>query len=168
MPRQNKPHSGDRSSNTEPDYGRKPRRGSHGQVGKVLVAVGFLTIVLLIAKEEFPLVADWIDRTIDADSWNATDQCRKQALQASSKPEFARVVEPGITDTTQSGYFVHDILIGEMGQSGEEQNFQFSCYVSDQGVVVKTSKQNVSIRPPGHALDASPQNRYSPVINEDE
>ena len=145
MPRQDRPHSGNRSSSSESGNYKRRRQGSRGQLGKVIATVGFMSIALLIAKQEIPQVANWIDQIADPGAWQAAEQCRKRALQASSQPAYARIVDTGKADATQNNFFVHDILVGEMGVSGSEQLFRFSCYVSNQGEVVKTSKNNLGL-----------------------
>jgi len=103
--------------------------------------VAFMAIALMIAKDEIPQVADFIDRLVDKESWQAADLCRNQALQASMNPDFARIVDGGKVDTTQNGFYVHDITIGEMSNAGgNEQLYSFSCYVSSAGDIVKTHK----------------------------
>ena len=101
----------------------------------MVVAAGF------ILKDQIPVVDAYIDRLLQPEAWRATESCRQAVLAAVERPEFARMLERGEANTTQKGYYVDNIVIGEMGASGTETKVRFSCYVDGQGKVVNAQRQ---------------------------
>ena len=107
-------------------------------------------MAFLVLKEEVPQVERWFQRLMDEERWHAGENCRRAAIEAASKPDFARIVENGTVHPTEKGYFIDDIVIGEMGESGAEVTFRFSCYTRVDGSIVKTHKDSgvPPLRPP--------------------
>lgn len=48
-------------------------------------------------------------------------------LSAVERPKFARILERGEANVTHKGYYVDNIVIGEMGPSGTEARVCFCC-----------------------------------------
>lgn len=101
----------------------------------VLLAAGF------IAKEQIPAVGSWITRIFQPEAWQALQACRQAAIGSLARPEFARILEGGNISSTQRGYYVDNIVLGEMGERGSEIRSRFTCYVDADGHVVNTQRQ---------------------------
>ena len=106
------------------------------------IAIAIMVIVAgFVLKDQVPLVDAYIDRLLQPKSWQATESCRQAILAAVERPEFARILKNGKANTTQKGYYVDDIVIGEMGPGGTEARVRFSCYVDDEGKVINAQRQ---------------------------
>jgi NaMN:DMB phosphoribosyltransferase len=117
---------------------RRIRRRSHRFIAIIVMVVG----AGFILKEQIPAVDTYIDRLLKPQAWQATEACRQAVLAAVERPEFARMLEHGEANATQKGYYVDDIVVGEMGASGTEVRVRFSCYVDGEGKVVNTQRQS--------------------------
>jgi hypothetical protein len=120
-----------------------PRR-SEGNARKsparLIVPLFILVIATLIAREEVPAFRDWTDRMVAPQAWKATEACRKAAVAATTQPDYAWIIEPGIARKTQAGYFVDDVIVGELDKDGINHQYVFSCNVSATGEVVNLSR----------------------------
>lgn len=100
----------------------------------------FAAIVLFIASREIPAVRDAVQRLTAPERWQAGDACRRAALRLAHNPDFARVVEPGVVHATQNGFFVDQIVVGEMASTGGEARFTVTCYADPGGQVVRADR----------------------------
>ncbi len=120
----------------KPSRRNRHRRHQFIAIAIMVVAAGF------VLKDQVPVVDAYIDRLLQPEAWQATESCRQVVLAAVERPEFARILKNGKANTTQKGYYVDDIVIGEMGASGTEVRVRFSCYVDGEGKVVNTQRQS--------------------------
>ncbi len=128
------------------EYGRQlsrqgTTRARRNRVGLFIILPFMALIALIILKQEVPQFDSWIQRIWDEEKWHAGDSCRHEAIRSASRSDFARIIENGIVHPTEKGYFVEGVVVGEMGDSGAELKFQFSCYTQTDGTIVKTNKQ---------------------------
>ena len=119
------------------------RAGKWGMWVPALVAVGFLVFLF---RSEFPVIEQWLDTLLRPNSTAVRYACHKAALAAAGDPAFARVLRPGRAHATQAGFYVKEIVVGEMGDTGMEQAFRFSCYIDVTGTVVKTHRYASTVR----------------------
>jgi hypothetical protein len=104
-------------------------------------------IGFLILKEEVPQVESWYLRLVDKDQWLAGENCGRAAIAAAVNSDFARVVENGTVHPTENGYYVEGVIIGEMGDTGAEVRFEFSCYTQRDGTIVKSQRSAAAVEP---------------------
>lgn len=128
------------------EYGRQPsRQGTtrtrRNRMGLFIILPFMALIALIILKQEVPQFDSWVQRLWDEEKWRAGDSCRQEAIRSATRSDFARIIDNGIVHPTEKGYFVEEIVVGEMGDSGAELKFQFSCYTQTDGSIVKTHKQ---------------------------
>jgi hypothetical protein len=62
----------------------------------------------------------------------------RAALASAKNPDFARIVESGSVNRTRNGYYVEGLIMGEMGETGEEVRQVVNCYVDPQGRLVNS------------------------------
>jgi hypothetical protein len=98
-------------------------------------------IIFLILRREVPQIDSWYQRMVNKEQWHAAENCRHAAIGAAKNSDFARIVSNGTVHTTEKGYFTEDVVVGEMGESGAEVYFEFSCYHKPDGSIVKTHKK---------------------------
>ena len=106
------------------------------RVKKIIPLLIFAVIAAFIAREEIPAFSSWVDRLLDADGWAAAEACRKDSLQATGLPGFARLLNHGRVETTADGYFVSNVNYAVLGEDGKEREYSFSCNVTRAGKVV--------------------------------
>ena len=73
--------------------------------------------------------------------WEARHVCEQAALDKSAHPQFARIVETGEVNRTQNGYYVNDLIVGEMAEKGDETKRYFSCYIDMDGQLIKSHRR---------------------------
>jgi hypothetical protein len=106
------------------------------RVKKIIPLLIFVAIAVFIARQEIPVFSSWVDRLLDADGWAAAEACRKDSLQATGLPGFARLLNHGRVQATADGYFVSNVEYAVMETDGKEREYSFSCNVSRAGKVV--------------------------------
>jgi len=106
------------------------------RVKKIIPLLIFAVIAAFIAREEIPAFSSWVDRLLDADGWAAAEACRKDSLQATGLPGFARMLGHGKVEVTADGYFVSNVNYAVLGEDGKELEYSFSCNVTRAGKVV--------------------------------
>ncbi len=116
-------------------------RRSRRRLGKAVPIAVFLVATGFILKEQIPAVDSWITRIFQPEAWQAIEACRQAAITAVERPDFARILEGGEAKATQKGYYVDNIVLGEMGARGSEVRSSFSCYVNTNGGVANTHRQ---------------------------
>lgn len=113
------------------------REQEHKQrVKKIIPLLIFVVIAAFIARQEIPAFSSWVDRLLDADGWAAAEACRKDSLQATGLPGFARLLNHGKVQETADGYFVSNVEYAVMEAGGKEREYSFSCNVTRAGKVV--------------------------------
>lgn len=117
----------------------------------VLMIVG---IVAFVASREVPVVRDAVERLLAPEKWRAETACAQAALRLSTKPAFARIVQPGRVHATQDGFYVEAIRVGEMGARGGESLFGVACYTNATGQVVRADR--LSTLEPAHQTPGPP------------
>ena len=118
-----------------------PSRRNRRRPRKFIAIAVMVVVAGFILKDRIPVVDAYIDRLLQPEAWQATESCRQAVLAAVERPEFTRVLKNGKANTTQKGYYVDNIVIGEMGPSGTETRVRFSCYVDGEGKVVNAQRQ---------------------------
>ena len=103
---------------------------------KIFPLLVFGIIAVLIARQEIPAFAGWVDRLLDADAWVAAEACRMASKAAITNSGFARLTDNGAARETDDGYFVDDVEYTVLGADGQEREFNFRCNVTRAGKVV--------------------------------
>lgn len=130
----------------EPNYIPPINRGNPAnrprfRIGRILFPLIFAIIVLVALSERIPVIQDAKDKLLNPAEYQARQACHATALAAAEQPAYARIVDRGDAHPTQGAVLVEGVTVGEMGKSGAETTFRFSCYVDPDGKVVKTSRQ---------------------------
>ncbi|HGG58996.1 MAG TPA: hypothetical protein ENK26_03645 [Gammaproteobacteria bacterium] len=118
---------------------RSSRR--NGGWRKLLPLLIFAAFALFIAREQFPAVNDGIESLLHPLAFQAVKACRERALSGAENPQFARLIRYGEANPTQAGWFVDDIVVGEMRPGEGEQRVLATCHVDDSGKVVNVFRQ---------------------------
>ena len=113
------------------------RTGTGRRKNKVVMILIISVFIAFIAIREIPLVSDTINQFISPELTKASQTCHDQAMQLSQQPAFARIVQPGQVTETQQGFLVNQILVGEMGNDGQEINYKVTCYTDSKGELVR-------------------------------
>lgn len=95
-----------------------------------------LVFVGIIVVREVPLAGQWLQRVIAPAEWAAAEACRSAALKLVAQPDYARIVAPGRIHATERGFYVENIVVGQMGARGTEERVSVNCYADAQGNVV--------------------------------
>jgi hypothetical protein len=96
----------------------------------------FLLFAGVIVVREVPMVGQWLERVTAPGKWAAGESCRSAALKLVPQPDYARIVAPGRVHETERGFYVENIVVGQMGASGTEERLSVNCYTDTQGNVV--------------------------------
>lgn len=118
------------------------RKQSRRRGGKFVPLVIFLLFGLFIATQEIPRVHVWVEGVISPGKAQIRRACTQEALAASRQPDFARLIEAGEIDSTSNGFLVSEVVVGEMGENGNEMRYQFTCYLDADGRVVKSHRED--------------------------
>lgn len=105
----------------------------------------FIAAVLFILYKEAVWFGDLVDRFALPEQYRANQACRQAALDASDVPGFAVVEDTGEAKRTPKGYYVGYIRSTDMGRKGEQQLYEFHCYVDQQGKVLQTSRKKLDL-----------------------
>ena len=120
-----------------PEYRRTNSRAGRRAMLPILM---FGIIALVIASKEIPMVHDFVQSVIAPQQHQAAQTCRQEAMQLSRKPAYARVVRQGQVHSTQEGFYVEGLVIGEMGEQGGEVRFAVDCYTDSEGRLVRADR----------------------------
>jgi hypothetical protein len=96
----------------------------------------FLLFIGVMAIREMPVAGQWLERVIAPGKWAAGESCRSAALKLVQQPDYARIVVPGQVHETERGFYVENIVVGQMGASGTEERVSVNCYADSRGNVV--------------------------------
>jgi len=127
---------GDSPQRTAP-YRREP--GSR-LARRLIPLLFFVVLGGVIAHNEIPAFAQWWERLVAPQDWQARQQCQQAALEAAANPAFARVIRSGKVHRTSEGRYVDKLLLGEMGEGGAEQTVEYSCYLDSTGKLVQLNR----------------------------
>ncbi|MCP9438278.1 MAG: hypothetical protein NHB36_00150 [Nitrospira sp.] len=123
-----------------PDRQRAPtaREGDHRRqrLRRVVPLVIVLLFVGIIVVREVPVAGQWLQRVIAPAEWAAAEACRSAALKLVAQPDYARIVAPGRIHATARGFYVENIVVGQMGARGTEERLSVNCYADAEGNVV--------------------------------
>lgn len=104
----------------------------------VVFVLAFGTIVLY---NTVPAVRLTIEGIVAPESTRAKASCREHALSQSATPGFARIVEYGTANRLPDGFYVEDVVIGEMSDQGTEVEVEVTCYVQPDGQIIKSARR---------------------------
>ena len=107
---------------------------------KIIPLLAFAFVIVMIAREEIPVFSNAWERTFEPEAWLAKQVCQKAALESIERREFARILESGEVNPTNDGLYIDQLLIGEMGLSGNEVSIEYSCYLDSEGALVKLNR----------------------------
>jgi len=130
----------DKNTLNEP-YARSRSRSSRSRVLNRLIP--FLMVLVfgtLILKDQVPAIGDKIDSMINPQGFAAVQTCRKAALSQSTTPDFARLIKSGKANATKKGFFVNQLVIGEMNEQGGEQRMNIGCHIDQNGALIKLNR----------------------------
>lgn len=117
------------------------RRKATSRLPRRLIPLLFFAVVAgLIAHNEIPAFAQWWERLIEPQEWHARQQCQQAALDAAANPAFARVIRPGKVHSTSEGWYVDNLVLGEMAGDGAERAVEYSCYLDSAGKLVQLNR----------------------------
>jgi len=119
-----------------------PNNRSRFRIERLLIPLIFAGVVLTILADRIPALHDAKEQMFHPAEYQARKACHTAALAAAERPAYARVVAPGQVHATQGASYVEGVSVGEMGPTGSEVTYGYSCYVDPDGKVVKTSKQS--------------------------
>ena len=117
-----------------------PNRSRFG-LERVLLPLVIAVIVIMVLADNIPALNDAREKLLHPVEYQARQACHAAALAAAAHPAYARIRAPGTVHATQSASLVEGVTVGEMGETGAEVTYRFSCYVDPDGKVAKTSKQ---------------------------
>jgi hypothetical protein len=98
-------------------------------------------VVFGILADQIPALNDARESILHPAEHAARKACHAAALAAAERPAYARIRSPGQVHATQGASYVEGVSIGEMGQTGAEVTYEFSCYVEPDGKIAKSHKQ---------------------------
>ncbi|MEW6332180.1 MAG: hypothetical protein AB1560_12045 [Pseudomonadota bacterium] len=126
----------------EPRYSpASPNARPRFRIERILFPLVFALVVLALLADKIPAVRDAREKLLHPGEYQALKACQAAALAAAERPAYARIVNPGEAHATQGAQYVEGVRVGEMGQSGTEITYDFSCYVEPDGRVIKSHKQ---------------------------
>lgn len=111
------------------------------KLASILFPLVMAIIVILVLSDMFPQFKDARDKFLKPTEHQARQVCQAAALAAAGQPVYARIRTPGTVHATQGAHYVEGVRVGEMGPTGAEVSFAFTCYVDSTGALVKTHKQ---------------------------
>ena len=128
----------------EPRYSpANPNIGPRFRIERVLLPLIFAMVVLAIFADKIPAIHDAKEKLLRPAEYQALKACQAAALAAAERPAYARIVNPGRAHATQGAQYVEAVRVGEMGPTGTEITYDFSCYVEPDGKIVKSNKQGM-------------------------
>ena len=126
----------------QPTYSpNNPDNRSRFGFERILIPLVIAVIVVMILADNIPALNDAREKLLHPAEYQARKACHAAALAAAARPAYARIRAPGNVHATQGASFVEGVSVGEMGETGAEVTYNFSCYVDPDGKVVKTNKQ---------------------------
>ncbi len=128
----------------EPGFSRR-RRSRGGRLVPLLIFAGF---GLFILKEQVPAVNDAYLGLVKPGALRALKACREAALTGSATPDFVRILEYGRAHPTLNGYFVDQLVIGELEKGRGEVRRAIECHVDVSGNVVDVSRHEATTAQP--------------------
>lgn len=129
----------------QPDYlPGNPNDRPRFRIERILIPLVFAGVVLTILADQIPALHDAKEQMFHPGEYQARKACHAAAVAAAERPAYARIVSPGEVHATQGASYVEGVSVGEMGPSGSEVTYGFSCYVDHDGKVVKTHKPSSS------------------------
>lgn len=99
-------------------------------------------------RDQFPQVNDFIESIIHPEQLAAVKKCRKTALLQSRTPDFARIIKWGKVNSTQKGFLVDNLLMGEMAKGEGERRISITCHVNTLGEIVMLHRKPYEAPPP--------------------
>lgn len=126
----------------EPRYSpANPNVKPRFRIDRILFPLIFAIVVLAILADKIPAVHDAREKLLHPVEYQALKACHAAALAVAERPVYARILDSGRAHATQGALYVQGVRVGEMGQTGVEVTYDFSCYVEPDGKVVKSHKQ---------------------------
>ena len=126
-----------------PDHGR-PRRRRGSRLIPLLIFAGFGLFVL---KEQVPAVNDAFQSLLRPAAFRAIEACREAALAGSPNPDFARLLRRGRASETRGGFFVDDVVVGELERGKGEVRREVECHVDRDGKGVEVTRRDAGAPP---------------------
>jgi hypothetical protein len=141
-----------------------PRARSGKTLKRLIPFAMILVFGLFILKDQVPGISDKIDSIISPTSFAAVQTCRNAALKQSTTPDFARLIKTGKAHSTEKGFFIDHLVIGEMDEQGGERRVDVSCHVEQSGALIKLNRTAHKTDPNG---DENTDNYEEIIINAD-
>ncbi len=120
---------------------RQPRRGR--SLHRLIPVLILAAAAILIGKREWPAFDDWTESLVAPERAAALKACRQRALETSASPAYARVLARGDAVSTQDGFYIKGVVIGEMGDDGTEVRIALSCYADADGRLISATRAPV-------------------------
>ncbi|RUM91999.1 MAG: hypothetical protein DSZ28_10070 [Thiothrix sp.] len=130
----------DKDTLNEP-YARPRSRSSRSRaLNRLIPFLMVLIFGMLILKDQVPAIGDKIDSMINPQGFAAVLTCRNAALSQSTTPDFARLIKSGKANTTGKGFFVNQLVVGEMDEQSGERLMNISCHIDQNGEIIKLNR----------------------------
>ncbi|MGV6816259.1 MAG: hypothetical protein ACWA44_03195 [Thiotrichales bacterium] len=103
-----------------------------------IAMIGFIAIIIL--REEVPAFNDFLQSNSDPKGFAAIKACREAALENTTAERYKRLIRYGKSHPTADGYFVDNIVLGELDANGGESRIAVTCHIDSAGVVVDLNR----------------------------
>ncbi|MEE9342049.1 MAG: hypothetical protein V3V12_00270 [Gammaproteobacteria bacterium] len=124
------------------------RRSRRNGWSKLIPFAVLLFIGAMIAKQEIPAVNDWWERAVNPDIWVAKQTCQKAAVERSQRKEYMRLINSGKVRKTNEGFYIDQLIYGEMSEAGSEVTIGYSCYLDKKGNLTALNHLGEQVLPP--------------------
>jgi hypothetical protein len=138
----------DDKNTTDQPYPSSRRRSSPKKILNRLIPILILFVfAALILRDQIPGIDDKIAAFINPQGFAAIQTCRKAALNQSTTPDFARLIKRGKANPTNNGFFVDQLVLGEMHDQGGERLMEVGCHVDQNGELIKLNRAPYTANP---------------------
>lgn len=117
-----------RTLHTDASDGHRPNK-----LRPLIPILIFGAFAALIASQEVPAFADWLERVFQPVQWQTKASCRDAALEDIPAGSYARLQDGGSLNRTPDGPSVIGIRFAMLGQDGQEQIVTYDCYLDADG-----------------------------------
>jgi|GEM_PF-3931286 len=125
------------------------RSGGARSVIPLFVIGAFVLVAVYLAMPRAQIA---VESFLRPEAARATQACRDTAQSQSNSPGFTRFLRYGDSHTVPQGFYVDNVVIGEMSD-GAEIELEITCYVDHVGTVVGSARRSWSRPPPEDPRD---------------
>ncbi|MEA3413345.1 MAG: hypothetical protein U9R74_17690 [Pseudomonadota bacterium] len=125
------------------------RTGKGRSPAPLLIIGAFVLAAVYLAS---PRVQIAVESFLRPEAARARQGCLDAAQSQPNTPGFTRFLRYGKAHATPQGFYVDDVVIGEMSE-GFETELEFTCYIDRKGTIVGTARRAWSRPPPEDPRD---------------